>query len=247
MLNHLAVLAVALLLLAGCQQDATSHIPTPNLQPPVLARSTSATPRPATGAGNVPPQAKAYIPPLAPTGIPRSWIPAVPPRNWNWIVVHHSDTPGGSAAIFDRYHRYQRKWENGLGYDFVIGNGTDSADGQIEVGARWTHQLVGAHAGVLEYNERGIGICLVGDFQSSRPTPAQMKSLAKLTAYLMKTYRIPPSRVIGHRDFRSTNCPGRYMDLAVVRSMASALVLAEDPAFPMYASVKPETELLYSR
>src|ERR1019366_878150 len=76
-------------------------------------------------------------------GIPLAWIPPVAPRPWRWIVVHHSDTTTGGAAAFDKMHR-AKGWDE-LGYDFVIGNGSDTSDGQIEVGSRWTKQKIGAH------------------------------------------------------------------------------------------------------
>ena len=111
------------------------------------------------------------------------------------------------------------------GYDFVIGNGTDTGNGQIEVGPRWVKQKVGAHAKTSDnrYNEYGIGICLVGNFDFERPTPQQMRSLDKLVAYLMVTYHISPENVLGHRDTKSTDCPGRYMNVDLVRRQSAAL------------------------
>jgi hypothetical protein len=145
---------------------------------------------------------------------------------WRYIVIHHSDTKVGSAAAFDRYHREVRHWDE-LGYDFVIGNGTGSGDGQVEVGPRWTKQKIGAHAGVREYNESGIGICLVGDFQVDRPSGAQLRSLGQLVGWLMKTYHIAEGQVIGHRDFRRTNCPGRYLNIATVRALGRQMARVE--------------------
>jgi hypothetical protein len=52
-------------------------------------------------------------------------------REWQFIVIHHSATDNGGAESFGREH--QKKWPNGLGYHFVIGNGIDTADGQVEV------------------------------------------------------------------------------------------------------------------
>lgn len=101
-----------------------------------------------------------------------------------------------------------------LGYHFVIGNGTDTPDGKIEVGSRWKQQKHGAHCRVPgdatnEYNEHGIGICLVGDFENSSPTPAQMRSLIHLTKGLIAYTHVRTSKVGFHRDFKSTKCPGR--------------------------------------
>src|SRR2546423_1565105 len=127
-------------------------------------------------------------------------------RSWKWIVIHHSATHSGGAATFDRMHR-EKGWDE-LGYHFVVGNGTDTRNGQIEVGPRWGKQKWGAHAKTADnrYNDFGIGICLVGNFDVDRPTDDQMKSLSKLVAYLMKTYHIPPDRVLGHGDTKPTDC-----------------------------------------
>jgi N-acetylmuramoyl-L-alanine amidase len=206
------ILLVAFLL-SGCQQ--AMQLPRPTLQPPQIVSQSSPTAAPQR-----PPQFQSHpYQYLAPQSR-HPWIPYAAARPWRWIVIHHSDTKTGSAASFDRYHKDVHQWDE-LGYHFVIGNGAGSRDGQVEVGPRWSKQKWGAHAGVKEYNELGIGICLVGDFDTTRPTRAQLQSLTQLTAWLMQSYHIPASRVIGHRDAKSTNCPGRYMDLPWLRTMAS--------------------------
>ncbi|MBP6708410.1 MAG: N-acetylmuramoyl-L-alanine amidase [Candidatus Accumulibacter sp.] len=52
---------------------------------------------------------------------------------------------------------------------------------------------IGAH--VQGYNQKSIGICLIG---TDRFTPAQWQSLAELIGALRQRY--PDSRVVGHRD-----------------------------------------------
>jgi len=152
-------------------------------------------------------------------------------RPWRYIVLHHSASDSGSAAVFDAEHR-ARGWD-GLGYHFVIDNGKGGLDGQIEIGERWKLQKWGAHTGFTpgnEYNNYGIGICLVGDFTNSMPTHAQMASMKQLVLELMSKYDIPPENVIGHRDAPGTNtaCPGEkfhtYMEgqlrIELARQMA---------------------------
>jgi len=156
--------------------------------------------------------------------IPRDWVP--PSRlekKWAAIIVHHSATRTGNAAIFDKKHREENHWE-GVGYDFVIGNGTDSGDGQVEVTFRWREQLTGAHCKTPNNwaNENGIGICLVGNFEYATPTARQMQSLLKLVRFLQNRYRIPKSRVYGHQSTpgaRVTDCPGRRFPMARLKSM----------------------------
>jgi N-acetyl-anhydromuramyl-L-alanine amidase AmpD len=144
-------------------------------------------------------------------------------RPWRYIVIHHSATLSGSAAAFDRYHVTSRGWQS-LGYHFVIGNGTQTADGEVEAGPRWMAQQPGAHAGVAEQNEYGIGVCLVGDFTSRRPTALQMRSLEALVLCLSATFGIGAENVIGHRECpgAATDCPGAGLNMDELRrSLAS--------------------------
>lgn len=150
-------------------------------------------------------------------------------RKWQWIVIHHSATHEGGARRFDQQHR-ANGWDE-LGYHFVIGNGSDTKDGLVEIGPRWQKQKHGAHAKTPDnrFNDYGIGICLVGDFESGRPSPRQMKALTNLVAYLMQRYDIPASRIIGHDDTgRETACPGRNLEiqLAAIRQAAQQQVAA---------------------
>ena len=147
-----------------------------------------------------------------PPGIVEATDPWMPPRlssRWRYIVIHHSAMKRGSASAYDRAHR-DRGWDE-LGYHFVIGNGTGSGDGEVEVGSRWLKQKHGAHAKTPDnrYNDHGIGICLVGDFTHAQPTPAQMDALVRLTGFLMQLCDVPPDHVLRHSDVNNTQCPGR--------------------------------------
>jgi len=142
-------------------------------------------------------------------GVPDGWIPPGPERSWRYIVLHHSATDAGAAGPFDRMHR-ANGWDE-LGYHFVIGNGTHSANGQVEVGSRWPKQKHGAHCKVTghpEYNDVGIGVCLVGNFDHYRPTGQQVGSCVRVVQFFKDRYGIPPSRIYGHEQLKPTHCPG---------------------------------------
>jgi hypothetical protein len=136
-------------------------------------------------------------------------------RRWQFIVVHNSGTRQGNARVFDYYHRHVRRMQNGLAYHFVIGNGTSTGNGQIEVGDRWRRQINGGHVHSDYLNNISLGICLVGDFNRDQPTRAQLDSCEELIRYLRercgKTDRgaIP---VRPHREMNPprwpTDCPG---------------------------------------
>ena len=142
-----------------------------------------------------------------------------PLRSWKFIVVHHSATASGNANRFDYFHRRVRHMERGMAYHFLIGNGRGLSDGTIQPGSRWLLQQPGGHVQSEQMNEIAIGICLVGDYDKAPPTPKQMQSLVGLIRYLQGKFRVPRSRVIGHREVKSahTRCPGKYVSLGALR------------------------------
>lgn len=133
-------------------------------------------------------------------------------NKWEIIVVHHSATNRGNASMFDTSHR-KRGMQNGLAYHFVIGNGTDTKDGQIEMGSRWLKQLHGGHVKNNYINEVGIGICLVGNFEKSKPTDKQLKSLSSLIDWLQASVLKKRVKFAGHKDIEKNLCPGKNFPL----------------------------------
>lgn len=129
---------------------------------------------------------------------------------WKYIVGHHSATKYGNAEIYDRNHR-RRGMQNGLAYHFVIGNGVDSGDGEIEIGPRWKEQLQGGHVRRHEVNMHGIGICLVGNFEETHPSARQISAFIGLVGYLGKDVLRNRYTFAVHKeiDRNHTVCPGR--------------------------------------
>ena len=157
------------------------------------------------------------------------WKPAVNERRWKHIVMHHTASAAGSVASIDRAHR-QRKDSNGqpwlgIGYHFVIGNGNGMKDGEIQPTFRWNKQIHGAHAGVKKYNELGIGIVLIGNFEKTRPTKAQLASAKRLVKTMRASYGISAKNVLAHQDINKTACPGRYFSLARITGVSDEATL----------------------
>ena len=222
-------------IVAGCAPDLRVVTPLPGPYhldyreppPPALPPCESAT----TPDEPTPPAKREAVKP--------KWTPEYPLSNrWQFIVIHHSKSEGGSLKDIDQWH-YKQGWEHGCGYHFVIGNGTRSGEGQIEVSRRWQQQLHGAHTRLTEsyahrkgvhfqhYNDHGIGIALVGDFDRERPSPQQMEELVELVGDLMELCDIPPERVRSHGEVDQTLCPGRYFNIRALRSR-----LARSDAIP---------------
>jgi len=129
---------------------------------------------------------------------------------WKKIIGHHSGIAQGNATIYDRNHR-RRGMQNGLAYHFVIGNGIDSGDGEVEIGPRWKKQLLGGHVRDYQTNLVGVGICMVGNFMESRPSSRQMEAFEQLVDYLGNDLLASRFQFMVHKevDPGHTVCPGK--------------------------------------
>lgn len=205
-LGFIALLAAATV---GCLSLGHSKVPTPQfsnrsvrVQSPLADRMRQDRVRQA-----------ALTHQAASTKLPEELEPLVPSRPWTFIVLHHTATEEDDVASIDSVHRRRRDASGrpwlGIGYHFVIGNGKKMADGQIEATFRWHEQIHGAHAGTVQHNERGIGICLVGNFERHPPTPRQVAATKRLVKMLADRYGIGSENVIKHSDVKATACPGR--------------------------------------
>ena len=149
---------------------------------------------------------------LIPAAAPlKAVISLYPSKKWKYIIIHHSATDEGNALHFHFAH-HLRGFDRGLGYHFVIDNGTQGKqDGHIEVSPRWLKQLDGAHCRASGMNKRGIGICIVGNFSKERVSQKQMDSLVYLVNCLRKYYKIPLQNIMGHGQVlgAKTECPGK--------------------------------------
>lgn len=161
------------------------------------------------------------------------WKPDTKAREWKYIVIHHTaSTTGSVESIHELHSKKKDKSGNawlGIGYHFVIGNGNGMPDGAIESTFRWREQMHGAHAGNNQYNQKGIGVCLVGNFENEPPTEAQMAAVKKLVGVLKTEYQISSENVQGHRDVKATACPGKYFPMSEVAAAIDLPVLGTLP------------------
>ncbi len=185
-------------LMLGCRPGAS--VPAP-----------AATPRPYS---YQPPVRQPPVIIQPPAVVKNPWKPDKAPRDWRHIVIHHTASSKDSVESIHEAH-LKRGWE-GVGYHFVIGNGNGMKDGEIEPTFRWKTQMHGAHAGNDEYNQHGIGICLVGNFENVDPSSAQLASIKKLVGVLKSEYGIKSDKVIGHKDVKATACPGKKFPMTEV-------------------------------
>lgn len=160
------------------------------------------------------------------------------------FVIHHTASPNGvkdpAAAVRFGYklHVVDRGFTD-IGYNFLIG-----PDGEIFEGRRARkygkgelhtgedgagNAVIGGHT--KGRNAGTCGIALIGNFMKTAPSYAAIGSLIELIAWEAQRHRIDPMdrdpyiatdstqllfhNIAGHRDIRSTLCPGRRMEASM--------------------------------
>lgn len=131
---------------------------------------------------------------------------AIVPRinQWKYIYIHQSGSATGSATSLS-------SGKGGLADHFVIGNGSGSEDGEIEIGQRWNRQqAAAAPPGVDSIDPACVSICLIGNFDTSMPTPVQLRRLAQLVSTLQSQFRISSQNVVMLSQRGTPSGVGRY-------------------------------------
>ena len=116
------------------------------------------------------------------------------PEDIKFIVIHCSDTNEQDDALSIHKLHLSFGWD-GIGYHKVI-----LQDGNIENGR--PEYWPGAH--VLGYNNKSIGVCLVG---KKNFTDKQFRSLKKLILEWKTKYK--KAKIVGHNsfDYTTKTCP----------------------------------------
>ena len=147
---------------------------------------------------------------------------------WEYVVLHHSLTPDGQTVSWGAIRTYHVKtngWTD-VGYHF----GVELVGTHYEILIGRTLSEDGAHCKEAGMNRRGIGVCLVGNFDLASPPDGQLRAAARIVTWAMKEFQVPRERVIGHRDAgllagfdwtkgQYKTCPGVQFSLDVFREM----------------------------
>ncbi|KAK4879904.1 hypothetical protein RN001_008050 [Aquatica leii] len=138
------------------------------------------------------------------------------------VIIHHSTGPTclnenlckKRVKSIQNYHIEHNRWDD-IGYNFLVGE-----DGNVYEGRGWDKS--GAHA--PNYNDRSIGICVIGDYSSSPPNAAALNALKLLISCGETSGKITSDyKLVGHRQVRSTECPGQalYREISTWYNWAS--------------------------
>jgi hypothetical protein len=154
--------------------------------------------------------------------------------------VHHTvnandytaaEVPGIIRSIY-AYHVKSRGWRD-IGYNFLIdkfGRIWEGRYGGVD------RAVVGAHT--ENYNDYGFGVSAIGNFEIAKPGSAIVQAEGALFAWKLSLYGVSAaatnvtigprtfaSSIMGHRDTKSTACPGKYLykKLPKIRALAASL------------------------
>jgi hypothetical protein len=125
------------------------------------------------------------------------------------ITIHHAGVdwktgrdPAEVVRAVQKYGQEQKNWPD-LPYHFMI-----APDGKIFEARPLEYEPESN----TKYELKGhIGIELMGNFETQRPSEIQVKRCVALVAWLCQEYKIDPSQIAGHRDRaeKQTVCPGK--------------------------------------
>lgn len=167
--------------------------------------------------------------------------PAATQRLDNFFVHHTAGSNNYTQAQvpsilrgIHSFHTKGRGWCD-VGYNFLVdkwGTAYEGRRGGIGALTR------GAH--VAAHNDNSVGISLMGNYDTVKPTAAMLEGVAKLVAWKARAHYVPVKgtvtrkgkvfqRISGHRDGGSTACPGEhvYAQLPKIRVRAAALEINE--------------------
>jgi hypothetical protein len=122
---------------------------------------------------------------------------------WRYIYIHHSSNLPGESLASDH---------------FLIGNGSNLADGELQIGQRWIDQTSASPpAGAASLASNCLSICVAGNFDQTVPTPTQLRRLAELTIALQNRLQIPADHILFLDHAQNPAGIGQYFPIAAFR------------------------------
>ncbi len=195
----------------------------------------TAVPRAAAGRPDSAPQPRLRT--RADWGADNSWRNGSPVymKRLRQVHVHHtatsnqysrSDVPGIIRGMY-RYHTKTLGWFD-LGYNFVV-----DRFGRAWVGRSGGPQRLVRGAHTLGFNQRSVGIAMIGNLDDRKPWDEAVRTLRRLAAWKLDAYdrravgkvwvrssgsdkydngeRVRLPAIDGHRDTNDTACPGQRL------------------------------------
>ncbi|MDA8791589.1 N-acetylmuramoyl-L-alanine amidase, partial [Bacteriovoracaceae bacterium] len=134
-----------------------------------------------------------------------------------YIVVHHTADIEGVELNPETLLKSQisGRGYGDVAYNYIIDD-YETSNGKFKTyeGRSLKIKAAGVNTGNpnpdISYNEEGIHIVLIGNFNQRAPSAAALSELKRMIKHLTEEYGIPQSNVIKHRSVDSTDCPGNH-------------------------------------
>lgn len=142
------------------------------------------------------------------------WKGSLAKRNsTQFIVLHHR---AGNGDVLSLHSGHLANGWSGVGYHFYV-----RKDGCIYRGR--PIGTVGAHC--TGYNDKSVGVCFEGNFESEKMTQKQIQSGRELVAYLKGLY--PNAQIKKHRELGSTACPGKNFEFENIKKGETKMTIED--------------------
>ena len=137
----------------------------------------------------------------------------------NYIILHHTgESVLQSVEVLNEFYKNRKDDDYlGIGYNFYV-----RKSGEIDKGRDMWAQ--GGHC--YGHNNESVGICFEGNFEVEQMNDVQLGAGVELLKYVKSVY--PSAQFKKHKDFNSTDCPGKNFPFD--RMIAAANNSAPTPA-----------------
>jgi hypothetical protein len=161
-------------------------------------------------------------------------------RHWSYIMLHHSLTKDGETVSWQamrRYHmsyridgvivaesEFSRRKAVGEGKlfevpwkDIAYHFGIELVNKEYEILVGRNLDEEGAHCPQQGMNQKGIGICFVGNFDEGPVPLEQWNKGVVFVASLIKLLDIQVQFIVGHHNYAPKTCPGKLFEVLQFR------------------------------
>lgn len=163
------------------------------------------------------------------------------------VCVHHSVYPQAKnlaelkvqAKLFDGWHS-SKSWaedtKTSSAYPYISYHYLMATDGSMlnVTDEKYVKYHAGDNfRGDLSFNLHGIAVCLTGNYETDKPTDAQMKALVLFIRDIEKKYAID-AMVRGHKETSATAtaCPGKNLGTSTSGWLKQVIANVNDKNYP---------------
>ena len=125
-----------------------------------------------------------------------------PLKKADFIVLHHTAHPTADVKTVEKWHIIDKGW-SAIGYNYWVGFDGTAYEGRGQ----------NVSASVYGHNSHIVSVCFQGDYENVNKTMPDTQFNAGVEMIKMLKEKYPGAKVVGHKYFGGSVCPGRYFPL----------------------------------